>query len=151
VCGSARAGAVVVGKNVMCCCVSWQACWSPGVRVDGREFVLRYAFLPASLATMTSSTGQSAGRRRERSRSASCCRSTGTNLSWLGSKCTMMSKFGCESIALVLHGESSHACKIRMQRKGVCVFVELVKACKTAFRISAGSYSGLVIHEPDHR
>ena len=48
------------------------------------------------------------------SRLASNCLCVGTNLSWLACKWMSMAMLGCESMDCVLHGEFSHACKMKM-------------------------------------
>jgi hypothetical protein len=67
---------------------------------------------------MTISTGQSAGRRREMSRLASNCLCVGTNLSWLACRWMSMVVLGCESMDCVLHGEFSHAGRMKMTSSG---------------------------------
>jgi len=58
---------------------------------------------------------------------------------------------GCESMECVLHGESSHAGSIMTSKKGLSVAEEQARACRTAFLISSGSYSGTARHNPVHR
>ncbi len=59
-----------------------------------------------------------------------------------------MDRLGCDSIDCFLHGESSHAGRMKTTRRGLGDDVELVIACWTAFRMSSGSYSGLAMHDP---
>jgi hypothetical protein len=47
-----------------------------------------------------------------------------------------------------VHGVSSHTGSTKTTRKGVVVFSDDERACKTALFISSGSYSGLAVHEP---
>ena len=73
---------------------------------------------------MTISTGQSAGRRREVSRLESSCLCVGTNLSWLACSWMSMVVLGCASMDCVLHGECSHAGRMKMTRSGLGDVVE---------------------------
>ena len=68
---------------------------------------------------MTTSTGQSAGRRSEVSRSAYSCLCVGTNLSWFACRWTSMVVLGCESMDCVLQGESSHVGSIKTTSSGL--------------------------------
>ncbi len=52
---------------------------------------------------------------------------------------------GYESMECVLHGESSQAGRIKTTRSGFGDIVEEASACRTALRISSGSYSGLAM------
>ncbi len=58
---------------------------------------------------------------------------------------------GCESLDCVLHGESSHAGRIKATRSGLGDIVEEASACRTTLRISSGSYSGLAMQDPVSR
>jgi len=60
-------------------------------------------------------------------------------------------RFGCWSMDLVLHGESSHAGSIRTTRNGFAGDVAQASAYKIVLRMSVGSYSGLARHELVHR
>ncbi len=52
------------------------------------------------------------------SRSAYNCLCVGTNLSWFACRWTSMVVLGCESMDCVLHGESSHAGRMKMTSSG---------------------------------
>ncbi len=93
-------------------------------------------------------TGQFAGRRSEMSRSASNCLCAGTNLSWFDWIWASMVVLECDSMDCVLHGESYQAGWIKTTRSGIGEIVEEASACKTALRLSSGSYSGLAIQDP---
>ena len=54
---------------------------------------------------------------------------------------------GCDSMDCDLHGESSQAGRIKTTTSGLGDIVEEASACRTALRISSGSYSGLVMHD----
>ena len=54
---------------------------------------------------------------------------------------------GCESMYCVLHGESSQAGNIKTTKSGLGDVVEKASACRTALRISSGSYSGLAMQD----
>ncbi len=68
---------------------------------------------------MTTSTGQSTGRRSEVSRSASSCLCVGTNLSWFACRWTSVVVLGCERMDCVLQGESSHPGSIKTTSSGL--------------------------------
>jgi hypothetical protein len=51
----------------------------------------------------------------------------------------------------VLHGESSQAGRIKTTRSGLGDIVKEASACRTALRISSGSYYGLVMQDPVSR
>ena len=59
-----------------------------------------------------------------------------------------MDRLGCDSIDCVLQGESSHVGRIKTTRRGLGDAIEQAIACRTAFRMSSGSYSGLAMHDP---
>jgi hypothetical protein len=86
---------------------------------------------PASFATMTMSTSQFAGRRREMSRSASSCLCVGINFSWFAWRWASMVVLGCKSMECVLHGELSQAGRIKTTRSGLGDIVEEASACRT--------------------
>ena len=52
------------------------------------------------------------------SRSASNCLCVGTNLRWLACRWMSMVVLGCESMDYVLHGEFSHAGRMKMTSSG---------------------------------
>ncbi len=52
------------------------------------------------------------------SRLASNCLCVGTNLSWLACRWMSMVVLGCESMDCVLHGEFSHARRMKMMSNG---------------------------------
>ncbi len=54
-------------------------------------------------------------------------------------------------IAAEVHGESSHTGRVMTARNGSSVCSEEAKACRTAFSMSSGSYSGLAMHDAVHR
>jgi hypothetical protein len=58
---------------------------------------------------------------------------------------------GCDSMDCVLHDESSQAGRMKTTRSGLGDVVHEVGACKTALRMSSGSYSGLAMHDPVSR
>ena len=58
---------------------------------------------------------------------------------------------GCDSMDCVLHGESSHAGRMKTTKSGLGDIVEEASAWRTAFCISSGSYSGLAMHDPVSR
>ena len=60
-----------------------------------------------------------------------------------------MDRLGCDSIDYVLQGESSHADRTKTTRRGLGDSIEQAIACRTAFRMSSGSYSGLAMHDPE--
>ena len=93
------------------------------------------------------STDQFAGRRSEMSRSASNYLCFGTNLSWFAWIWASMVVLGCDSMDCVLHDKSSQAGRIKTTRSRLGDIVEKTSSCRTAVRISSGSYSGLAMHE----
>ena len=94
---------------------------------------------------MTMSTAQSAGRRRNMSRSASNCLCVGMNLRWFALIWASMVVLGCDSMDYVLHGESSQAGRIKTTSS------ELGDVVEEALHISSRSYSGLVMQDPVSR
>ena len=58
---------------------------------------------------------------------------------------------GFDSMDCVLRGESSQAGRIKTTRSGLGDVVEETSACRTALRISSGSYSGLAMQDPVSR
>jgi len=54
---------------------------------------------------------------------------------------------GWESMACVLHGESSHDDSAKTAENGLAVVVEHARAYRPAFSKSSGSYSGTTRHE----
>ena len=116
------------------------------------EFVaVEVGLTAASFAIMTMSTGQLAGLRSVMSRSAASCLCVGTNLSWFAWKWARMVMLGCDSMDCVLHGESSHADRMKTTKSGLGDIVEEASAWRTVLRISSGSYFGLAIHDPMSR
>ncbi len=59
-----------------------------------------------------------------------------------------MAVLGCESMDCVLHGEFSHAGRIKTTRSGLGDIVDEESACRTALRMSSASYSGLAMQDP---
>ena len=51
-------------------------------------------------------------------------------------------------IAAEYHGVSSQMGSTMTTKKGVVVYVDEARACRTAFLMSPGSYSGFALHEP---
>ena len=92
---------------------------------------------------MNRSTGQVAGLESVMSRSASNCLCVGTNLRWFAwILWARMVVLGCDSMDCVLHGESSQAGRMKTTRSGLGDVVDEASACKTALRMSSGSYYG---------
>ncbi len=91
------------------------------------------------------STGQSAGQRSEMSKSAYNYLCVVTNFSWFTWKWARMVVLGCESMDCILHGKSSQAGRIKTTRSGLGDIMEEASACKTALRMSSGSYYGLAM------
>jgi hypothetical protein len=85
------------------------------------------------------------------SRPASNCLCVKTNFDWFAWRWASMIVLGCESMDCVLHGESSQAGRKKTTRSGLGDIVEEASACRTALRISSGSYSELVMQDPDIR
>ena len=109
----------------------------------------RYAARPNSLAMMISSTGHLAG--LSSMDSSSACLSAGTNrMCPLGMRMSV-DIFVCPRIAFDVHGESSHTGRTMTAKNGSFVCSEEAKACKTAFSMSSGSYSGLAMHDAVQR
>ena len=100
---------------------------------------------------MTIFTGQVAGVRSVMSRSVSSCLCVGTNLNWFAGIWASMVVLGCDNMDCVLHGESSQAGRMKTTRSGLGDVVDEASACKTALRMSSGSYSGLAMHDPVSR
>ena len=59
-----------------------------------------------------------------------------------------MDRLGCDSVACVLQGVSSHAGRMKTTSRGLGDVIAQAIACRTAFRMSSGSYSGLAMHDP---
>ncbi len=111
--------------------------------------VLTYRFLPSGLEIRTSSTGHLAG---ESSVVAlSVCLWAGTNLMWPVGIWMSVSRLRWLRIPAEVHGVSSQTGSTKTTKKGVVVFSEEERACRTAFLMSSGSYSGLAVHEPVKR
>jgi hypothetical protein len=105
--------------------------------------------LPASLEMRTSSTGHLAGVREVVS--LFVCLWAGTNLMWPVGIWIRVSMLGWLRIAAEDHGVSSHTRSTMTTKSGVDVAVEDARACRIAFRMSPGSYSGFAMHEPVRR
>ena len=109
----------------------------------------RNCCLPSSLEMRTSSTGHLAGVREEMS--PSVCLWTGTNLMWPVGIWIRVSMLGWLRIAAEDHGVSSHTGSTMITICGVVVSVEDARACRIAFLMSPGSYSGFAMHEAVRR
>jgi hypothetical protein len=83
--------------------------------------------------------------------SASSFLCVGTNFSWFAWRLASVVVLGCESMDCVLHGEVSQVGRIKTTRSGLGDIVEEASACRTALRISSGSYSGLAMQYPVSR
>ena len=73
------------------------------------------------------------------------------HFSCLDGRCASVVMLGWESIECILHDKSSRACNIRRATNGFQDEVEQARACRIVLRMLAGSYSGLVRHEPVQR
>ena len=111
--------------------------------------VSRYVSRPLTLAIRTSSTSHLAG--LSSIEGSSVCFSAGTK---------RMCPFGIRIrvdmlvwplIAAEVQGESSHTGRTKTSKNGSFVWSEEAKACRTAFNMSSGSYSGLAMHDAVHR
>ncbi len=58
-----------------------------------------------------------------------------------------MDMLGCENMEGVLQGESTHAGRMKMTRRGIGDVMEKAIACRTALRMSSGSYSRLAVQD----
>jgi hypothetical protein len=58
---------------------------------------------------------------------------------------------GCESMDCVLYGKPFQAGRIKTTRSGLEDIVLAASACRTALRISSGSYYGLAMQDPVSR
>ena len=84
-------------------------------------------------------------------RSLSSCLYARMNSSWLVGRCASVVMSRWESMEIVLHDESSHACNIKNTGNGFEDVVAQARACWIVFHVTIGLYSGLARHEPVHR
>ena len=59
-----------------------------------------------------------------------------------------MDRLGCDSVACVLQGKSSHAGRMKTTSRGLGDAIAQAIACRTDFCMSFGSHSGLAMHDP---
>ncbi len=140
---------VVFGKNLIRGVVIWQTLQSDGARIWVMRSSPKNLFLPASLEIRTSSTGHAAGGREVVS--PSVCLWDGTNRMCPEGIWMSVSKLGWLRIAAEHQGVSSHTGSTMTTKSGVVVSVEKANACRMAFIMSPGSYSGFAMHEPVSR
>ena len=106
-------------------------------------------FLPSSFEMRTSSTNHFAGGREVVS--LSYCLWAGTNRMCPAGIWVSVSMLWWLRIAAEYQGVSSQAGSTMATKKGVVLSVEEARACRIAFLMSPGSYSGLAVHKPVRR
>ena len=122
--------------------------------MDGERIVCilsmsRYTSRPMSFAIRTSSTGHLAD--LSSIEGSSICFSAGTKRMCPFGMRIRVDMLVWPLIAAEVHGESSHTERTKTARNGSSVWSEEAKACRTAFSMSSGSYSGLAIHDAVHQ
>ena len=105
--------------------------------------------LPSSFEMRTSSTGHFAGERDVVS--VSDCLCAGTNRMCPAGIWMSASRLWWLCIFVEHQGVSSQTGRTMTTKKGVIVSVEDARACRIAFLITPGSYSGFAVHEPVRR
>jgi len=106
-------------------------------------------FLSSSFETRTNSTGHFAGVREVMSLSDCLC--AGTNRMCPAGFWMRVSRLVWLRIVAEYQGVSSQTGSTMNPRKGVVVFVDEARACRIAFLMSPGSYSGFAVQDPGRR